>query len=708
MKSFITSIAFLFVVSVFGQNIPEQKLDSIINSKVKEDHPGIAVGIVKDGKIVYENYRGLANLQHQVPFDEKTRSNIASTAKQFTALMILQLSIENRLDLDDDIRKYLPNLYQNIEEKIRIRNLLNHTSGIRDYVELLDLEGDLWWKRFGYDNDDILELLEKQQDLGFTPGSKKHYSNSNYNVLAEIIERVTKQSFTEYSKNFFQEMGMKETSFVERYMRVIPNRANPYSDWGRGEWWEVPTVTKTSGEGFLYTTLKDQLLFEKAIQNANSNNDVLLIKSQRPIPNSKIRTYGFGLELTDKFNRKAVHHPGGTFGFHSQTYRFPNENLTVFIMSNNGNISSNLIAQQMAKLILPKIEKKDSYDPKFYESSATEKAQILGQYRAPNGLLTRVVEEEGKIYFRQKKWFRAELISEGNNKYRFSNNPKEKIGFYKNEMILFDKTGDTSVFNRVNDGPASDADLEGFVGTYANTELDVDFDIRLTKERKLTLQLSNEKRPRKIEIFNRNEFLAGDNFVIKVQRDAFDRVVEIRMDYDRAQNIGFKKKTNLKFQPQISTNGGTIQVSTIGSRNGNSSTILLTKNYLNGNEIWYKKFGGNSYDKASSILETEDGYLIIGSTSSYGVGNYDMFVIKTDKKGEKLWQNTYGKFDNDYGYTAEKVDNGFIIKGTIQLCNSKDVLNRACSVNVWFVNIDENGKEISNEVLEEISYTKAR
>ena len=79
-----------------------------------------------------------------------------------------------------------------------------------------------------------------------------------------------------------------------------------------------------------------------------------------------------------------------------------------------------------------------------------------------------------------------------------------------------------------------------------------------------------------------------------------------------------------------------------------------------------------------------------------------MYVIKTDKEGNKIWQNTYGKFNNDYGYTAEKVENGFIIKGTIQLCNSKDVLTRKCSTNVWFVTNDENGKELSNEILEEI------
>ena len=113
--------------------------------------------------------------------------------------------------------------------------------------------------------------------------------------------------------------------------------------------------------------------------------------------------------------------------------------------------------------------------------------------------------------------------------------------------------------------------------------------------------------------------------------------------------------------------------------------------------------GGKSWDKASSIIDTEDGYLIVGSTSSYGVGNYDFYVIKVNKKGNKIWQNTYGKSDNDYAYTAEKVDDGYIIKGTTQLCDSKDVLSRTCTNNVWFVTIDKNGEELSNQVLEAIN-----
>ena len=352
MKS-LNSIIFLYLFTFFScssnglQDLKE--IDHIINKSVENDHPGLGIGIVKNGKVIYEKYRGLSNLQHQIPFSKKTRSNIASTAKQFTALMILDLSMKGKLNLDEDIRKYFPNLYKKVDDEIKIRHLVNHTSGIHEYVNLISQKDKVWWKQVGLDNDKIIELLEEQNELEFSPGTKYNYSNSNYNVLAKLIEKVSGEKFTEYSKNFFIDLNMVETSFVERYMGVIPNRANPYSDWGRGEWWETPTVTKTSGEGFLYTTLRDQLIFEKKLQNSNRD---LFIKSQKPITGSEIKTYGFGLKLLDRLGRKAIHHDGVTFGFHSQTLRFPEEKLTIFILSNNGNIRSDLIANEIANFFL--------------------------------------------------------------------------------------------------------------------------------------------------------------------------------------------------------------------------------------------------------------------------------------------------------------------------------------------------------------------
>ena len=191
MRKSITFIILFISIITSAQKIDLKKIDAIVNSKIGEKDPSLFIGIVKNGNIIYERYRGLANLQHQVKVDEKSRSNIASIAKQFTALMILQLSLEEKLSLEDDIRKYLPKLYPGIKGQIKIRHLLNHTSGIRDYADLMSIQQKPWWKQVGLDNNDVIELLEKQEDLSFKSGSRYMYSNSNYTILTKIIEAVS-------------------------------------------------------------------------------------------------------------------------------------------------------------------------------------------------------------------------------------------------------------------------------------------------------------------------------------------------------------------------------------------------------------------------------------------------------------------------------------------------------------------------------------
>lgn len=703
MKKIIALPLLLISVIVAAQNLDLKKIDSIINSKISDKEPGLFVGIVKDGEIAYENYKGLSSLQHQVKIDENTRSNIASTAKQFTALMILQLSLEGKLNLEDDIRKYLPKLYPNIEETIRIRHLINHTSGIRDFYDLMSIQQNPWWRQEGLDNTDAIALLEKQEDLAFKPGSRYMYSNSGYTLLAKIIAIVTEASFHDYSKHFFENLGMNNTMFLKNYMHVIPNQALPYSDWGDGVWQQYPMITNLYGDGFLFTTLKDQLVFERALQNANFNNNDLLIKSQNAIPNSEITTYGFGLELEDRLNYKAVHHSGGTGSYHSQMVRYQTEKLSIFVMSNNSNLWSGAIADEIAKLLLPKKEAIPNYDKRLVNASIDLiETEIIGQYLSPNDYLIRIESKDNKLFWRNGNNNPIALEKDESNGYKFEYNPKLKVGFFKNELLLFYPSGKANIYTKIPKGKITLSDLEGFEGNYYSKELDIDFSIKRT-DNKLMITLKGWEDEQEIEILNRNELLVFD-YILKIQRDKFNRVTGIFLTTNRVLNNKFIKKTNLKFQPKIKTEGGSINVTTIESRDGESSRILLTKNYANGNEIWSEQFGGKSFDKASSILEIEDGYIIVGSTSSYGNGNYDMFVIKTDKKGNKIWQNTYGNFYNEYGYNIEQTETGYLVKGTIQKCSSNtDVFNRTCTTNVWFVTIDTNGKELSNKILEEVN-----
>jgi len=704
MKTFLLFIV-LFISTFFNaQENKIAKIDSIVNSKISEKDPALFVGIVKDGKIIYEKYRGLASLQHQVKVDENSVSNIASTAKQFTALMILQLSIEEKLSLEDDIRKYLPTFYPSVKEKIKIRHLLNHTSGIRDFYDLMSIQQNPWWRKESLDNNDVLELLEKQEDLAFKPGSRYIYSNSGYTILTKIIAVASGKDFHEYSKNFFENLGMKNTQFLKDYMYVIPNQALPYSDWGDGVWQQYPMITNLYGDGFLFTSLEDQMVYEMAVQNANHNNNRLLIESQKPIKNSEIKTYGFGVELEDRLNRTSVHHSGGTGSYHSQMARYPDEKLTVFVMSNNSKLWSGAIADEITNVLLPSKEATNNYNKRINETNnLTSFSDVIGQYRSPGDYLIRIESKEGKLFWRNGNNNPRELVQEDKNIYKMKSSPSLKVGFFNNELNLFYESGKIAVYEKIPFEKPSLVDLESYAGDYFSPELEVSFTIELTPKNKLQISLDKWDEPVELEVLNRNELLVYD-YILKIQRDQFNRVTEILLTTNRVLNNRFIKKTKLNFQPKIATENGSINVTTIGSRKGNSSQILLTKNYANGNEIWSEQFGGKSYDKANSIINTKDGYLIIGSTSSFGNGNYDIFVIKTDKKGKKIWQNTYGDFYNEYGYSAEKKENGFLIKGTKQKCTSNsDVFNRKCTSNVWIVSIDENGKELSNTILEEIA-----
>ena len=540
MKNCILLILLLISSISKSQELQLIKIDSIVNSKVSENEPGLMIGIVKDGEIIYENYKGLANVEHQVKIGSKTRSNIASTAKQFTALMVLKLALEKKLNLEDDFRKYLPNFYPEVKEEIKIRHLINHTSGIRDYVELMGLQNRIWWKQVGLNNNDIIELLEKQENLGFSPGKHYSYSNSNYNILAKLIEKVTGKKFTEYSDDFFMQLGMNSTSFIKRYMQVIPNRAAPYSDWGYGELFHSISVTKTAGEGFLYTTLEDQLMFEKLIQNARKNRDSLLIKSQLPIPNSEIKSYGFGLKLNDRLGRKSIHHDGVTNAYHAQSLRFPKEKIAVFIMSNNGNLRSDLLADEVATVLLKKQNRAQKYDTLYYKKN-NSKVRVLGQYNYPNNeKLVRIEEENGKTYWKEGDYFNLEMIAEGINKFRFKNNPRLKIVFYENRMVEYYDSGKTLVYKRSKALPIESSKIEDFIGSYHNKELDLSFNLKISDDGKLKFLFSNDKNWKEVELYNNSVFFVSGNLFFKINRSN-NEITDILLNYGRAKNIKFKK-----------------------------------------------------------------------------------------------------------------------------------------------------------------------
>jgi CubicO group peptidase (beta-lactamase class C family) len=701
MKKVLVLIVGLLSISLNGQNL-QSSLDSIVLKQgVADTDPGLFVGLVQGGKIVYHHISGLSNLQHGIKADANTACNIASSAKQFTALMILNLVDQKRIGLEDDIRTYFPNLYPKVQDSIKIRHLLNHSSGIRDYCDLMGLQQNPWWRREGLNNEEVLEFIEKQESLAFKPGTQYCYSNTGYNLLAELIEKVTQEDFISYSNRFFQNLGMHQTGFPKNYMQVIPQQALPYSDWGDGAWQQYPMITSTYGEGFLFTTLDDQLHYEQLLQKAQSEENKLLLQSQKAIPNSEIKSYGYGLNLYDRHDYPAVHHDGATGSYSSQVLRFPELELSIFIMSNNSRVNTDALLNEICSLVLPPKKQMVRYS-NFLDSvpKTNLKSKLFAQYRSASGKLVRIEQEEGQAYWRTKSGKGISLEAEATNVYHPYYDKSIKLGFFEEGLILFKSNGDTTYYPKVNSLPANEADLKSLQGRYYSNELDIEFEI-LEEHGGLAFKLGKWKNPCALQVYNRNE-LGADNYLLKVHRDPFERVSAIYLSYGRALNNSFKKIEPLGFQPQIQLVEGSIQVSTLHARDASSSSILVTKNDSIGNEVWYRKFGGSSYDKASSIMAVSDGYIIVGSTSSYGEGNYDILLFKINGKGELQWQETYGYKMNDYGYTVEQNDKGFLIKGSTQEClnNVSD-----CTTRLWIIQTNFKGELLREEVLEELPKT---
>jgi CubicO group peptidase (beta-lactamase class C family) len=548
MKSFFAALLLLLATFTQGiaQNIEVAKIDQLLESKIKAGAPGLALGIVKNGTIVYERYLGLANLQHQIPVEAQTRFNLASVAKQFTALCVLKLVLENKLSLEADIRQYLPQMYPQLKTAIPLKTLLNHSSGVRDFYDLLSISGKPWWRQEGLDNEDALALLLKQKELNFTPDTEHWYSNSNYTLLAEIVTKVSGTPFPEYAKQLFTDLGMPNTQFCTNYMQVIPFQSLPYNDWGDGSWQQYPMMTNLYADGFLYTTLKDQLVFEQAIQKAAAQANSLLPISQKPIPNTRIQSYGYGLEISPINGYPAVHHSGSTGSYNAQTLRFPDEKLSIIVLSNNGNLWSGGIAREVAAQILGRKTAETPYltRPAQVQAASTP-SDLVGQYRSTDNNIIRIQLKEAHLYWQMDNNNPRKLIQEEGNLYHWDIDEDWKIAFSNrpdstSSMVLYTKSEQPEVLKKLPPFSPSDAYLQACVGKYFSAELDLAFTIKMSLEKGLIFKREGGKNETKIEVVQKGELLASD-YKMRLETAANGRVMAVLLTYSRVRSLRFEK-----------------------------------------------------------------------------------------------------------------------------------------------------------------------
>ena len=327
-------------------------VDRVFAAWDKADSPGCALGIVHEGKLVYQKGYGQANLEQNIPINPSTVFYIASTSKQFTATSIALLAKQNKLSLDDDIRKYLPELPE-YDSRITVRHLIHHTSGIPDYLELLGLAGERLDDVHG--EEEILELLSRQKSLSFKPGDQFLYSNSGYFLLGVIVKRVSGKSLAQFAEeHIFNPLGMTHSRFHDSRTRLVKNRAQGYFSSKEGEFRNYLTQFDRVGDGGLMTTVEDLFRWDQAMENGTLGGKDFAnsLLSQGQLNNGNSLTYAFGLMIGQHRGLKTISHGGSFIGFKSELLRFPEHRLSVICLCNHNAADATKLAKGVANIVL--------------------------------------------------------------------------------------------------------------------------------------------------------------------------------------------------------------------------------------------------------------------------------------------------------------------------------------------------------------------
>lgn len=356
-------LIYLFIINTLSAQTnsnEERKIDSLFSS-YNSKTAGVAVGIVKDGKLIYKKGFGTANLEYDIPITSKTIFNVGSVSKQFTTFSIYLLERQGKISLDDDVRKYIPELPV-YEKTIKIKHLCSHTSGLKDQWALLTLAG--WRMDDVITSEQIMKIIGKQKELNFSPGSQFKYSNTGFTLIAEIVKRVSGKSFSEFAKeNIFNPLGMENTIIYDDNEKIVKNRAYSYS--GENGTYSKRNLNSSSvGPSNVYTTVEDLSKWTANFENPkvgdadfiNHFNERSLLDNEEPTilaeRDGETIYHAKGQFIRNYKGLTVYNHTGSDAGFKSYLGRFQDNKLSIILLSNDENFVSYKAGMDIAEFYL--------------------------------------------------------------------------------------------------------------------------------------------------------------------------------------------------------------------------------------------------------------------------------------------------------------------------------------------------------------------
>lgn len=535
---------------------PEAKVDALFQKMDTTVSPGCALSVIRDHKIVYERGYGMADLDHNIPITPTSVFHVASMSKQFTAASILLLAQDGKLSLDDPVRNYIPEL-PDFGTLITIRELMHHTSGLRDQWELLGLSG---W-RYSHDlitDADVLYVVSHQRELNFPPNTQFLYSNTGYTLLAQIVARVSGQSFRKFTtQRIFAPLGMKNTHFRDDFQEIVKNMAYGYG--GSGDTYRLSVTNfDTVGATSLLTTVEDLALWDENFYNPRVGGTSLVQQQQErgKLNDGTELDYASGLAIGKYRGLKTVGHSGADGGYRSDMIRFPDQHLSVACLCNLASANPSDLAKKVSEVYLSSemqpAEAARPDDPKPFALTAEQmqaKAGIYVNVKDPDDLV-RWVMKGGKLEAGNvgEDWtYAVKPVSE--NQFQLGDAERVVVTFLQakpespKQLTIKQPDGKLETFTVVPAFAPTPAQLAEYAGIYSSREIDPLYEVKVKsdpdgKSRLVLHWLKND--PENLEPVIRDFFIA-DVGKIRFMRDSKGAISGFLLSTGRVNDLRFER-----------------------------------------------------------------------------------------------------------------------------------------------------------------------
>ncbi len=555
---FVSFLLLLFVSNAgFAQNTDSSKIEKIekIFERFAPESPGCVCAVNKGGETVFQKGYGMANLELDVPLSPDSVFYIASTSKQFTAASIAMLSLSGKVSLDSSIREHIPEM-PDYAENITVKNLLHHTSGIRDYFCLFILKG--WTEKEYFNNAMAVDLITRQKGVLFPPGERYAYSNSNYVLLAEIVKRTSRKTLNEYSReNIFKPLGMNNTHFDDNYEAIVKNRASSYG-YNNGKYFRYLKAFDGVGDGNLLTTVNDLFKWGQNFKDhklgGKEFTDLLLTRGK--LNNGKELDYAFGL-MPGTYRRLDIisHRGGGLNGFKTDFIRFPEQDFSVAVLCNVEVANPTLIALQVSDIFLDDImtpKESPMAKPAIERKEIDADSSILDDYVGEYSIVgtTMFITLDGKQLTTQITGQpKDEIFPESENKF-FLKGADVQWEFKRNEngevtaAILYQGGQEIEAPKKKPTVPLAPEKLNEYTGVFYSLELDIEYTVSL-KDKNLVIKYAYIDDV-VLKSSDPDKFTGGTSWLgtskLEYIRDKDNKITGFNLSAMDIQNIGFTKK----------------------------------------------------------------------------------------------------------------------------------------------------------------------